>query len=367
MIGYALVAAFIGSFVLGVILVLLVFRIAPGVGLVDLPGGRKQHAGPTYLGGGIAIFFAATLPLAAAVFVSYFESAYPGRLPIPESLLPFIKGTVTEARRAFVLLLGGLLVMIIGLVDDYVAFKPVLKLVMQFAIATVIVLVAPLRITMHFTNEPFQIVVTIVWLVAITNAFNLLDNMDGLTSTVAFFIGTGLTIVALQTGQYLIAVYMLTLLGSVCAFLVFNFPPASIFMGDCGALFIGYTLGTASILATFVSEERTNPLFPVLVPLVLFAVPLYDSASVLLIRFHHKRPLLSGDRNHFSHRLLRLGMGPRRVLFTVGLVTLATSLGATIPYGSDTWQIAVTLVQATAFILIIAALELEASEIKWDR
>lgn len=366
MTAYALLAAFATSLILGLVLVKLMHAIAPRIGLVDRPGGRKQHARVTPLGGGLAIWTASVLPLLGVMLIAWIEMRRPGTLPVSDAWRAHFAGILRQSRQALAILGGGAVIMLFGILDDYRPFKPKAKLAVQLVIALAIVLLAPLRVTLWFTSPAIQIVLTTLWVVAITNAFNLLDNMDGLSSTVAFFVGLGLVIVALQTGQLFIAGYVLTLMGALCAFLFFNFPPASIFMGDCGSLYIGYTLSVSAVLASFVGPAQPNPLFAVLVPAVLFAVPIYDTVSVMAVRLHHRRPILAGDRNHFSHRLLRLGMTPRRVLFTVALVTLATALGATIPYGSATWQIVVPVIQAGAFLAIIASLELEASEIRWD-
>jgi len=189
------------------------------------------------------------------------------------------------------------------------------------------------------------------------NSFNLLDNMDGQCGLVAVLTGGAMFVVALQTGQLFIGGLLAALLGALLAFLLVNLPPASMFLGDAGSMAIGYVLAVATTLTTFVTGRHTNPLFPALVPLVLFAVPLYDVLSVVVIRVRKGSRLMQGDRNHIAHRLQRLGMTERMVLVTMGLMVLATSPGATIPYGSSTWRVAVPAVQAAAVILVIVLLE----------
>jgi UDP-GlcNAc:undecaprenyl-phosphate GlcNAc-1-phosphate transferase len=207
---------------------------------------------------------------------------------------------------------------------------------------------------------------TVAWLVLLMNSFNLLDNTDGQSGLVAFLTGGALLIVALQTQQNFVAGMLLCLMGAVLGFLLFNLPPASIFMGDAGSMFVGYMLAMATILCSFSFGAESgaatlafprNPVFPVLLPLIIFAVPLYDSLSVMAIRWHAGRPLMEGDRNHFSHRLVRLGMSERMMLCTVGCTVLATSLGATVPYGGEFWRAVVPAVQALAVLLVIVQLE----------
>jgi UDP-GlcNAc:undecaprenyl-phosphate GlcNAc-1-phosphate transferase len=136
-------------------------------------------------------------------------------------------------------------------------------------------------------------------------------------------------------------------------------------MGDTGSMFLGYVLATATALTTFMTAGRLNPLFPALVPLLIFAVPLYDTVSVVLIRLHFGKHPLAGDRNHLSHRLHRLGMSQRRVLVTIALMTLATAAGATVPYGSSTWRVLIPAVQTLAILCVLVQLELAGSEISY--
>jgi len=356
---YILAATFCSSFVLGLVLIVLMRGIGRKIGFVDRPGGRKQHSEPVVLGGGLAIGAAAWLPVLAAGVLSYAWVRHPGLFPVPEGL----RASVERAARLLPVLLpvlcGGLAILLFGLWDDLRPFPPPAKLLVQFLIGGTLALTVPaLRITVFIPLPWVHVAITTLWLVLMMNSFNLLDNMDGQAALVGFLTGGALLVLALQTSQYFVAGMLLALLGGVLAFLFFNLPPASIFMGDAGAMFIGYTLAVATTLCTFITPEQVNPVFPLLVPLIVFAVPLYDSLSVLAIRFRHGRPLLAGDRSHFSHRLMRLGMSDGMVLATVGLTVVATAAGATVPYGGQTWRAVVPAVQATAVILVIVQLEL---------
>lgn len=197
-----------------------------------------------------------------------------------------------------------------------------------------------------------------MWILLLTNSFNLLDNMDGQSASVAIVCGFSLLICSLFTQQYFIAGFLLCLIGAIAGFLYFNFPPASIFMGDSGSMFIGYMLASAAVLTTFLTSPGVSSWKPVLVPLIIFALPLYDTFSVIMIRLLRKKPIFIGDTNHFSHRLHKAGMSTRHTLLTVCAVTAATSLGATVPYGPDYWQMLVPVIQTLAIITVLIQLEL---------
>ncbi len=361
-----LMLAFFAAFVLSLALTALMRRIAPRIGYVDRPGGRKGHKRPTPLGGGVAIVLASCAVILGAAVMAVLWKRDPSSFPVP-GIGPDDMARASQSLQLVLYVLGGgLALAFFGLWDDLRPMHAVTKLVIQFVIATVIVVSSGMRISAVIPYDWAQAAVTAFWIVLLTNSFNLLDNMDGSSGTVAFICGAALLILALESMQFFIAGFVLALMGAVLGFLFFNFPPASIFMGDMGSMFIGYMLATATVLTTFIGGKQTNLLFPVLVPLIIFAVPIYDSLSVLAIRLRHRRPVLAGDRNHFSHRLLRLGMSPRRVLLTVALVTLATSLGATIPYGSPTWRVCVPAVQALAVVCVIMQLEMVSAEIHYD-
>ncbi len=353
-----LAATFCGAFALAVVLALIVRRLAPRWGLVDRPGGRKAHRTPVPLGGGFVILLAGGLPVLAAAVGSYVLTRRPSLYPVPEGLQANVAWAAQRLPLVLKVLGGGLAVAVLGLLDDLWGLGARAKLAGQFVIAFAIALVPAVRVTLFIDVAWVQVAVTAVWIVLMMNSFNLLDNMDGQSGVVAFLTGGALTVLALQTGQYFIAGLLLALLGAVLGFLVFNLPPATLFMGDMGAMLVGYVLAIATTLATFLTDTAVNPFFPVLVPPVIFAVPLYDVVSVVAIRLHKGTPLMEGDRSHLSHRLLRLGMRERMVLLTVGLSVLATSPGATIPYGSSSWQVFVPAIQALAVILVIVLLEL---------
>jgi UDP-GlcNAc:undecaprenyl-phosphate GlcNAc-1-phosphate transferase len=255
---------------------------------------------------------------------------------------------------AAALLGGGLVVAAVGLIDDLRELGPWSKLAVQTAVAIFLVLCG-IRIGIFGDHVVLASVVTVLWIVAITNAFNLLDNMDGLSGGVAFITSLIFFVVAVQARQFFVAAFLLTVIGATGGFLVFNFPPASIFMGDTGSLFIGYLLAVSAVI--FSAYKPSYPLFSVTVPALVFAVPLFDTISVIVVRLLKGRPPFAGDKSHFSHRLVAIGMTPRGALLTNYLMTFCTGIAATLLYQTNTLGAIIVFVQVLAVIAIIVMLE----------
>ncbi len=212
-----------------------------------------------------------------------------------------------------------------------------------------------LNISIFIESGAVRTAVTVLWIVGLINAFNMLDNMDGLSAGVAAIIALFFCIVAVQTGHYFIAAFLCGLIGALAGFLLFNFPPAAIFMGDCGSTQIGYLLSVMTVEFTFFQPER--PYFPIVLPLLMFGVPLFDMITVVWIRVRAGRSPFEGDTNHFSHRLLALGMTQRQAALTIYLVTATVALGATVLYHATTTAIWVIFAQTVAIFTIIGILE----------
>ncbi|HOX37460.1 MAG TPA: MraY family glycosyltransferase [Candidatus Brocadiia bacterium] len=353
---------------------LFIRHAAPKFGLIDQPAGRKAHKKPTPLGGGVAIFAGTCLPVAAGLAACF--------LATKGSILPFSNealrlhagGVMANAGRLAWIGGCGLFLAIVGLVDDRLDIGPMKKLAAQILAGLVLFLGCGVSVSVFMDSHIIRLFLTILWIAFMTNSFNLLDNMDGLTGGIACITSAMIFVVAYQTGQVFICALLCAFIGALAGFLLFNFPPASIFMGDCGSLFVGYFLAVVTALTTFLAipsgsfssgiplEESAvaSPIFPIAVPLCIFAIPLYDTVSVILIRLHQKRPVFKGDRSHFSHRLLALGMTPRQVLLTIYLATFCTGAGATIFYQSSRWSLLVVPAQVMAVLGVIVLLELAA-------
>ncbi len=294
---------------------------------LDHPGGRKQHPAPIPRLGGIAFF----LSFAVTVLVGVALAPTLTALPQVRAFLPEIANALAEAHRVrpqlLGLLAGALTIFLVGFFDDVLGqrFPLGLKLLGQSAAAIIAV---GSGIQVDFTGVPLlNASVSFLWIVGISNAFNLLDNMDGLAVGVAissifiFFLN------ALALGEIFLCLILAAFAGALAGFMRQNLHPARIFMGDSGALFIGFMLSSLTILERYVSPASSS-LFPVLMPPLVLAVPLIDTFSVIAIRISEGRPIYRGDRCHLSHRLVAAGIPePQAVKFLL-LLTLALGMGA---------------------------------------
>jgi len=189
----------------------------------------------------------------------------------------------------------------------------------------------------------------------VTNAFNLLDNMDGLAAGVAFVACGVFLINAWSLGEFFISLMLVAFMGSLLGFLLYNFHPATVFLGDCGSLFIGFIMGSLTLLERYISHASST-LFPILMPVVVLALPLLDTATVMYIRVKERRPIYVGDTRHLSHRLVSLGFSQRTAVLFLYLMTFALGLGAASLPDATVGQTLLILVQFVCFIAAILIL-----------
>lgn len=202
---------------------------------------------------------------------------------------------------------GAIAVTILGWLDDRHELKPLPKFSGQFLIA-VLVAIACKRITLFVPNLAFSYSITILWLLTVMNAFNFMDNMNGLCAGLGAIAAFQFAIIAASNGEYLVALAGFLICGSLLGFLPWNFPNARAFLGDAGSQLVGYLLAVMAILPHFYTKENPRPL-AVLSPLLVLAVPLIDLAQVVVMRTFAGKPFWIGDTNHLSHRLTRAGLG----------------------------------------------------------
>jgi UDP-GlcNAc:undecaprenyl-phosphate GlcNAc-1-phosphate transferase len=229
--------------------------------------------------------------------------------------------------KLFAILFGGTIIVTIGLIDDIkgVTFSPLLKLLGQM-FAAVLAVFLGIRTT-FFPFTWMNYFLSISWIILITNSFNLLDNMDGLSAGVAVISACIFFAITTIQGQFFMTMILAVFIGSILGFLKYNYHPSSIFMGDAGSLFIGYILATLTISASYVIEESST-LLPALMPLWILSIPLFDTISVIIIRIREKRPIYMGDKSHFSHRLVAMGFSQRNAVNLIYLLTITIGLGA---------------------------------------
>ena len=289
------------------------------VGLVDEPGHRKIHATPVPLAGGLAVLTGLAVPLlggAIAIKLNLLGINTAGLLS---------HGLSRRAVELIAILLGALGMVALGCWDDKYELRPAAKFAAQFSIA-LLVAAAGVRITLFVHSALFSYVVTVVWILTVTNALNFMDNMNGLCAGVGVIGAWCFALIAAGAGQYLVALIALVGAGALLGFLPYNFPQASSFLGDAGSHLVGYLLAVLSILPHFYS--RKNPeVFAIFKPLLVLAVPLLDLVWVVILRWRLGRPFYVGDNNHLSHRLVRRGWSqPGAVLFIWLLMALSGAL-----------------------------------------
>jgi UDP-GlcNAc:undecaprenyl-phosphate GlcNAc-1-phosphate transferase len=277
--------------------------------------------------GGFAFFASFATTVLAGVALAPALAALPPAL----ALVPEVASALAEAYRVkpqlVGLLAGALVIFLVGLLDDLLGEKFPLRLKLAGQSASALLAVGS-GIQVEFTGNPaLNAAVSFLWILGISNAFNLLDNMDGLAAGVAICSAFIFFLNALALGEIFLCLILAAFVGALAGFLRQNLHPAHIFMGDSGALFIGFMLSSLTILEHYVSPASSS-LFPVLMPPLVLAVPLIDTLSVVAIRLWEGRPIYRGDRCHLSHRLVAAGISETQAVKFLLLLTLALGAGA---------------------------------------
>lgn len=345
-------------------------RFAMRLGLMDSPGHRKVHTTTTPRNGGIGIFWGIGLPILIGLAAIQFFSAYPDKAP--GMIVEHLPGLKAHRPLALLLFAGTLLTHFIGLLDDRKPMAPWPKLIAQLAIAALLVLggevVAPGAFrTLTLVDVWFpgawliSASLTILWITAITNAFNFLDNMDGLSAGVAFISALMFLIAAIMGEQWFICGLLVIFMGSILGFLFFNFPPASIFMGDGGSMVLGFFLSALTIRTTYLPADGdvtlANRWYSLLAPVIILAVPLYDLIIVSVLRIARGRSPMTGDTNHFSHRLTRHGFTKRGAVLVIYAVSFAIGISAPLLTHADGTSALLIIGQVLAILVVIGILE----------
>ncbi|HUS47427.1 MAG TPA: MraY family glycosyltransferase [Phycisphaerae bacterium] len=358
MIVWVAIGAVALSFMISALATQLSKRVAYRLGMLDMPERHKAHAGPMPLLGGSAIFAAILGPslLGVALARIWAEQGPPAWLQLPEVIKVHIPGAAARAPVSLGILAAAAFLHVVGLIDDRRNLGAWLKLVAQALAAAFVVVFCDVRV-LTVAGPTISIIVSIIWLVTITNAFNFMDNMDGLAAGVAVICAAAILAASATMGQFFVSAWLCLILGAVAGFLLYSFPPASSFMGDAGSLVIGFLLGVSSCLTTYVQPGQTYYFYGVFVPLVVMAVPLYDTVSVVALRLRDRRNPMVGDRRHFSHRLVRRGMSTRTAVLTIYLCTAGTAIAASLLPRVDAVGAVLLFAQTGAILLIVALLE----------
>jgi len=287
---FVVIICFAASFLMTPVIKKLAFKIKA----VDEVGARKVHRERMARLGG------------AAVYVSFLI----GMLLISP-----------DHHHFWPIMLGGLVIIITGLLDDIYAVSASKKLLGQSAAALIVIFgglyveVITLPFGIEWYLGIWGLPLAFLWIIGITNAINLIDGLDGLAAGVSAIVFASISVLAILGGNELVTVMSLVLLAGTLGFLIFNFHPATIFMGDTGSLFLGYMIAVLSLLGF-----KTVTLFSLLVPIVLLAVPIADTLFSILRRYFNKKPISAPDKSHIHHRLLKLGFSHKKtVLMIYGL------------------------------------------------
>ena len=371
---YLVAGAAIPTFIFSWLATFGIRRLAPRWGLVDRPGGeRKQHQRVTPLGGGLAIWFSVVLFFGLFHFIlvgaSVTEEVHPLKtlvqaLPFSGLLSEHKAGLQSKLPDVWFILGSATALMLLGLADDRFRLGWKIRLSIQFFVAAFgVYLFDHWRLTVFLDSPLLTAGLSVFWIVGLLNAFNMLDNMDGLASGVAVISAIMLAAALLlspETGgndpQLFVAGFLLVLAGSVLGFLWHNHPPARIFMGDAGSYFVGFCIAVATILATF-SSQGSESRHSILVPLCVMAVPFYDMLTVIWIRFREGRSPFDADRCHFSHRLVDLGFSQSLAVYTIYLLTIICGIAAMLLQQVEGFSAMMVILLVLSVLLLIGILE----------
>ena len=315
----------------------VVRKIAKRKGWVAYPSKQRWHKQPTALLGGVAIYFGIA---SALFFMADFSTILPHFFRTSNSVnLPSLGAVIW---------LGMTFLFFLGLLDDFLHIKPHTKLVGQILVA---LLISFLGFRLHwFESLTLDTMVTIAWIVGITNAFNLLDNIDGLCAGIGLIAVVFLTILFwVSTPEA--AFIAMSVGGALAAFLIYNFNPATIFMGDCGSLVIGFCL---AVLSLYISEAQgSSALSNFAVPIILLLVPIFDTTLVTLIRLLSGRKASVGGKDHTSHRLVLMGFSEKKAVLFLYTVATVAGVSAMFVSTSDTLTSPAVIIPVALAIILM--------------
>lgn len=345
------VVTFLLAFFSSVVVTPFIRRVAPSLGLVDQPGHRKVHFTPTPMGGGIAVAIGLSVPFLFVLIPNGLKTVVPLWAELlPDTLDP------TARWQMLGIVIGASILFFLGLADDRWNLSWKMRLGLQVAVAFGVTQ-SGVQATVFVAQPWIGIGITVLWILVLTNAMNFLDNMDGLSAgigVIAALMSVAILLLMVQQPHWSVAFFLLALGGSLSGFLCWNKPPASIFMGDSGSNLIGFLLATLTVSGTF--YEHSGSRHVILAPLCVLAVPLYDFVTVILIRLKEGRSPFHGDKSHFSHRLVELGLKPANAVLTIHLATLMTGLGGLLLYKVQDWTGAFLIIALICCVLCLISI-----------
>jgi len=321
---------FLLSLVISYFVTPVVGAIARAFKILDIPAKNKIHKKPTPRLGGLAIF------------IAYFSSL-------------LIMNNISPA--SWIIILGGMVVLALGMLDDIFRVPAVIKLTCIF-ILTVILVRHGLVIGLFGKLFYLNLFVTLLWIVGVTSAFNAVDNMDGLAGGLGAIASFTFFIIAIRTGQWGWAFTVIALFGALLGFLRHNFTPAKIFMGDSGSLFLGFTMAAIGLRG----EWSTNPMKASIIPILVLGVPIFDLSYIVIRRCMEGttkgvvEAITFCAKDHLSHRLSRLGLTQKISVIFIYLIAVCVSIGAIVLQNATEWDAVLLFLQFSLIFIIIVLL-----------
>lgn len=347
------ILAWAGTAVLSAVLTVVCRYFAPVFGLVDQPREEKHkgHKRATPMLGGLAMFLAWVAVICAGLCVSGIF----GRLISPRVAvyLPGIQTVIPQL--ATIVCSAGALVAL-GVIDDRWHLGAFAKLAGQFCVAGATACWG-VRVTALWSDPLMTWAITTFWLLLIINAMNFFDNMDGLAAGTAATAAFIFLFVAALRGQYFVAILASVTGGAISGFLFFNCPRASVFMGDAGSHFLGYSLAVIGALTTYYTPSESPTPAPLLIPLLVLGVPIFDAVAVVFMRIRRGQPIYIGDNTHISHRFTMLGLSRVQAVVVVWLLSFAIGAGAVVLLWIPIEGAVIVILQSVAILTVISLVQ----------
>jgi UDP-GlcNAc:undecaprenyl-phosphate GlcNAc-1-phosphate transferase len=325
-------------------------------GVLDNPGPRKIHKDPIPLAGGWGIFLGLTFVVwghllgALTIRGTRFEQFLGEPLDYYVTLTPKLIVKVAPVYA------GAVVMFFVGIVDDIKGISVRSRLVVQ-ALVGIVLAACGYHPNLGFLPSIVASAVGVLWIVAITNSFNFLDGLDGLSAGIAMVGTLGLLTVMGISIQPDVVFFLSTLAGTLMGFLRYNYHPARVFLGSSGSLLIGYLMAMGTMQVTYMKGSPDNWLLPLLTPIFILAIPLYDTCSVILIRVLQGRPISTGDQSHFHHRLMKIGFSHRQTVAFMILLSFSISLSAVRLVDADLIRSLLILIQIMSMLSLIILAE----------
>ncbi len=347
---------FFAALIISLIMTPACRQVAFFFNILDQPAvqNHKRHSKAIPLLGGMALCFSWLTTIAIGILISrtYLMAGH-----LDKSVISEIHGTSNVSKELISLCLGAVLITLFGLYDDVCNMKAKTKFAGQFVVAVIAATWGGAKVSIFLANPILSWAISVFWILVIMNAINFFDNMDGLaigTGTIAFVF---FAIIAAINGQHFVAVFGATMAGAAFGFWFYNCSPATIFMGDSGSHLLGYNLAILGCLVTYYNPSLSYTKIPILIPLFILAIPLYDLCAVVIIRWRNSKPFYIGDHNHLSHRFVKMGLSRPNAVKAVHLMVLAIGLSSLPLIWGDLKTTVICVIQATTILMLVSLLQ----------